>query len=198
MFGRLHLRRSQCKSGRSELISKGDRATVKREQKSGQKNGEKRESCAIVVLGCRPYEKDGSVNPELRARVGKGIELYQREFGDLLVFSGGLHYGGVPEAAVMKSWAGAIPKKDVVLEIHAASTGENAVFSKRVLLRLGIRSLVVVTSPYHVRRALRIFEGVCGKGFEVRGVACDYYPSWPTSWVVRFMEWIKGNMPNNV
>jgi len=45
-------------------------------------------SRVIMVLGCRPFQKDGSINPEIRARVGKGVEVYQRGFGNKIIFSG--------------------------------------------------------------------------------------------------------------
>lgn len=138
---------------------------------------------AAVVLGCRPYLNDGSVNPELSLRVGKAIELYQRGFVDILLFSGGPNFSSMPEALVMKSMAKMIPKENIIVEIHSRSTKENAVLSKRILLRKGIRDIVVVTSPYHAKRALLTFQGVFGPAFSVQAVKSDFYlPVHKTAW----------------
>lgn len=129
---------------------------------------------AIVVIGCKPYARDGSVSAELSARVGKGVELYQRDFGELILFSGGNPFSDIPEALIMKSLARMVPKGDILLEIHSRSTRENAILSKRILLRHGIRDIILVTSPYHVPRALENFRDVLGAGFNVHAVSSDF------------------------
>ena len=132
---------------------------------------------AIIVLGCKPYIKGKEISPELQARVGKGGELYQRDFGDFLLFTGGSPFSGMPEALIMKSLAPMVPREDIVLEMHSRSTRENAVLSKRILLRKGVGDIILVTSPYHVQRALSIFKEVFGDNFRIQAAASDYYPA---------------------
>ena len=146
---------------------------------------------AIIVLGCRPYNDDGAVRQELKARVGKGVELYQRGFGGVLIFTGGSVFSQVPESAVMKSLASMIPKEDIVLELHARSTEQNALLTKRILLRMCIVELILVTSPYHLPRALKLFEKRLGPSFIVRGVGSEYSVPWPKSLWVACIEQAK-------
>ena len=159
--------------------------------RTGKKVRNKVTGKVIVVLGCKPYQKDGSISPELKSRVGKGVELYQRGFGEKIIFTGGCVFSNIPEAAIMKSLAGMIPKSDMLLELHAKSTVENALFSKRILIQKGLHSIILVTSPYHLKRALRIFDGVFGKSFELTGIQSDFDLRWPRSWWLPMIEWAK-------
>lgn len=148
---------------------------------------------AIIVLGCKPYIKGKEISPELKSRVGKGVELYQRDFGDFLLFSGGSPFSDMPEALIMKSLAPMAPKDDIVLEMHSRSTRENAVLSKRILLRKGVGDMILVTSPYHVPRALSIFKEVFGENFRVKAVASDFYPGLQVSLWKRIIEAAKSS-----
>ncbi len=60
-----------------------------------------------------------------------------------------------------------LDKKWVVLETVSVSTQENAIWFKRQASKLGWRTIVLVTSGYHMRRARYIFEEVVGKN-EIR------------------------------
>lgn len=148
-------------------------------------------SRVIIVLGCRPFQKDGSINLEIQARVGKGVELYQRGFGDKIMFSGGTLMSDIPEAAVMKSLAKMVPKKDILLELHAKSTLENAVFSKRLVLKHGMNEVIMVTSPYHVDRALKIFKKVYGPLFMIQPVESYFALKLPNRLWKGLIEWAK-------
>ena len=54
-----------------------------------------------------------------------------------------------------------VPASDILLEDSSRNTRENAVFTKRLLARHSdIKSLVLVTSAFHQRRALGCFEKV--------------------------------------
>lgn len=128
----------------------------------------------IIVLGCSPYVSEGVLNPELSSRVGRAVELFQRGFGDAILFTGGRVFHEIPESLVMKSLAKMIPKDCVMTEIHAKSTHENAVLTKRILLGKSFRDVILVTSPYHLKRALFVFNKVYGPKFDIVGVPCDY------------------------
>jgi len=146
---------------------------------------------AIIVLGCKPYIHSKTISPELQARVGKGVELYQRDFGDFLLFTGGTPFSDMPEALIMKSLAPMVPKEDIVLEMHSKSTRENAVLSKRILLRKGVGDIILVTSPYHLPRASVVFKEVFGENFRIKAVASDFRPALHVSLWKRAVEFAK-------
>ena len=66
------------------------------------------------------------------------------------------------EAEVMRSQALAlgVPDTALVLERESRTTRENASFTRRICDERGIRSILLVTSAYHSRRARRIFQDV--------------------------------------
>lgn len=78
------------------------------------------------------------------------------------------HDGAAPEILV-SGWGdcfsnerllerGGVPAADIILECKSRTTRQNAEFSIPLLKKLGARRVIIVTSWYHSRRALRCFE----------------------------------------
>ena len=129
-----------------------------------------------VVLGSGDEHDSPSV---LRARAAAA--LAQERTDIVLILSGGYaaSTGGPPErseASVMRDVLRdlGVPDEQVLLEEDSRDTLGNAVFTAtRYLASLAPRPLVVVTSPSHLRRAVRIFERVLGPAWRVSGLASD-------------------------
>lgn len=113
---------------------------------------------ALVVLGAR-VDPDGAPSPTLRARVEHAVVLYRRGLAPKLVFSGGVGDFGDSEARVGQRLAASlgVPEGDCLLEEASHSTAQNAAFTAKLLARHSLRSVIVVTDPYHLPRALRLF-----------------------------------------
>ena len=108
----------------------------------------------IVVLGSGI---DGTkITPLLAARVDKGIQLLRKNPEAKLILSGGQGPGEeIPESEAMAAYAlerGIEPER-LVLERQSANTEENLGFS-RALMEPGRPRVAVVTTAYHVFRAL--------------------------------------------
>jgi uncharacterized SAM-binding protein YcdF (DUF218 family) len=90
-------------------------------------------------------------------RLGKGVELWHRGVARTLVISDGLAAGWTE--------ANRLCRRPSVLCFHADpySTRGEAEWTGREAARRGWRSVVVVTSTYHVRRS-RVIFGRCFKG----------------------------------
>lgn len=118
---------------------------------------------AIVVLGNRPPLDDhGRVAPETARRVREGVALFRRGLAPRLLFTGGPAPRGGTEARVMARYALelGVPADAILREERSRDTAENAHNSVTLLCR-GERchpSVIVVSSPYHLRRAARLFE----------------------------------------
>lgn len=118
---------------------------------------------AIVVLGNRPpVDPDGNVRPELRRRVETGVRLFHEGVAPRLVMAGGPAPSGHVEAEVMRELAISlgVPEEVIVVEPSSTDTIENAGFTVALLCGadpLCSPRLVVVTSPYHLRRAGELF-----------------------------------------
>ncbi len=118
---------------------------------------------AIVVLGNRPpVDAQGRVRPELRRRVETGARLFRQGRAPLMIMSGGPAPGGDIEAEVMRRLAIAlgVPPERIRIEPWSQDTTENAAFTMQLLCGndpLCAPSVVVVSSPFHLPRARRLF-----------------------------------------
>jgi uncharacterized SAM-binding protein YcdF (DUF218 family) len=80
----------------------------------------------------------------------------------------------------------AVPKEDILLEERSRNTHENAKFTKELLAKHpDIKSLILVTSAFHQRRAIGCFAKV---GLHPQPFSADFYSSnrgWaPDYWLV--------------
>ncbi len=118
---------------------------------------------AIVVLGNRPpVDARGHIRPELRRRVETGVRLFREGRAPLLILSGGPAPSGHVEAEVMRRFAIAlgVPPQRIRVEPWSRSTAENAAFTVELLCGddpLCAPSLILVSSPFHLPRAERLF-----------------------------------------
>jgi uncharacterized SAM-binding protein YcdF (DUF218 family)/glycosyltransferase involved in cell wall biosynthesis len=109
---------------------------------------------AIVVFAGGVGES-GKAGGGYQERVRRAVELYREGHARRLVFSSGYAFA-FAEAEVMRELATnlGVPDDAIVLETRAASTLDNVVFTSRILEGEGRRSALLVTSPYHSRRAV--------------------------------------------
>ena len=118
---------------------------------------------AIVVIG-------GDHKPE---RVWWAVDLYNRGYAPVLILSGGtVVFEGdewITEAEMMRRYARiwGVPDEAVILEERSSSTIENAQFCQEICSSHGYHSILLVTSPYHSRRARRTFREVLGSSTTV-------------------------------
>ena len=117
----------------------------------------RRPADAALILGNRAY-KDGKPNPCLTGRVDAGIALAKAGTVRQLVFSGGVDSeDGRIEAEVMAQHARSAGYAGrLLLEPVSQSTRENLSMSRAVLQAAGVRSVIIVTEPYHLWRAERL------------------------------------------
>ncbi|WP_304684342.1 YdcF family protein [Ileibacterium valens] len=108
----------------------------------------------IVVLGSGIL-KD-KMTPLLKARVDEGIRLLNKQKDAKLILSGGQGPGeDIPESQAMAQYAivqGVDPKL-IVMEQESKNTHENLMYSRK-LFRPESRRIAIVTTRYHVFRAL--------------------------------------------
>jgi uncharacterized SAM-binding protein YcdF (DUF218 family) len=97
---------------------------------------------------------------EQLARFQEGVSLYQRGFGQRLVFSGAAYDNGTSNADVMRALAvkRGVPDWAILEEPLGEDTWGNAVHTRQVLEAHGLHSAILVTSPYHARRAKLTFD----------------------------------------
>ncbi|MGH2500535.1 MAG: YdcF family protein [Candidatus Limnocylindria bacterium] len=133
------------------------------------------ESDAIVALSGDAGE---------RARTA--IELWRQRHAPLLIFSGGSQDPtSIPSAEIMKREAlrAGVPEDSVLVEPSSATTAENAARVADLMAARGLRTAILVTSPYHQRRAAFHFtRAFAGSALSFRNHPADD-PGWdPTLW----------------
>ena len=105
---------------------------------------------AIIVLGAAAY--DAKPSPVFEERIRHGIDLYKRGMAPTLIFTGG--YGGsgarFSESQVARRYAlrQGVPEKAILIESLSRNTHEN------------LHSVIIVSDPLHMARALRISRGL--------------------------------------
>jgi uncharacterized SAM-binding protein YcdF (DUF218 family) len=119
---------------------------------------ESRASDAVIVLGAR-VNYNNYFNPCLVARVEHGAKLVKSGLAKFLIVSGGNDVeDGANEASAMREMAltAGISSEQIILEPKATSTFENLKFSQTILEQRQLKSVIVVTEPYHMPRAAMI------------------------------------------
>lgn len=126
---------------------------------------------AIVVLGAG-LETNGFAKPKLLGRLEQCLKLARMYPKAPIILTGGNQKEGVTEAYVMNLWCRkkGISRKRLFLEDRARDTVENALFTARILQKLGITHVTLVTSSSHVRRGLADLEEACAQ----RGLHLEY------------------------
>jgi uncharacterized SAM-binding protein YcdF (DUF218 family) len=130
-----------------------------------------------------------AISGDTGARAGSAIALWKQGYAPVLIFSGGSSDpDSVASAELMKRTAVAegVPANAIVVEGASATTEENAENVADLMKRRGLRSAILVTSPYHQRRAAMLFEREFGRaGLTFRNHPADD-PDWDaTFWWTR-------------
>ena len=119
------------------------------------------DSDAIIVLGAQVKE-DGTPSVALERRLTAALESYQAD--RQLVIVCGAQGSNEPRAEgdVMRDWllARGVPEGDVVAETASFNTRENLTYAKAIMEHRGLTKALVVTSDYHVARALALCRQV--------------------------------------
>jgi len=115
---------------------------------------------AIIVFAGGVGES-GKAGGGYQERVKRAVELYHAEYAEHLVFSSGFVFA-LQEADVMKALAISlgVPENAILLENAASSTYENVKFVKAILHKQEWQTILLVSSPYHMRRAILTWQQV--------------------------------------
>jgi uncharacterized SAM-binding protein YcdF (DUF218 family) len=108
---------------------------------------------------------------EEKERVEYGVYLFREEWAkkDRIIMAGGPLVWKYSWASLMKEHAEylGIPGKVILLEDKSRTTEEDAKYTKEILQKYGYKSLILVTSPYHSKRAFTIFQKAIGKDIKI-------------------------------
>lgn len=103
------------------------------------------------------------------ARINEGVKLYKDGLSDKIIFSGAAREGYISNASAMKNIAitKGVENNDIYIEETSKTTDENAPNVTKIIRDKGMKSIILVTSPYHQRRAYEAFRKSLGKDFKI-------------------------------
>ncbi len=131
----------------------------------------KPEGDVIVILGGGAYNT-GILKEDSTKRLLTGFVLHKQT--DLpIILSGSSSISALPEAEIMKGLllTLGVDKGKVYTDVNSRDTEENAQEVKKLCEKLGCRRVILVTSAYHMRRAVLAFERA---GLEVVPYPTDF------------------------
>ena len=118
-------------------------------------------------------------------RAAEAIDLYKNGWGKYLVFSGAaLDESSPSNANVMKRQAlmAGIPASAILTDDDARTTHENAKNTRMLFSEKDIDSIILVTSPYHQRRASIEFRMLFPQNVVIRSHPAAGDSDWPWYW----------------
>ncbi len=116
---------------------------------------------AAVVLGNK-VELNGNPSKRLQGRLDKAIELYEKNYFEYVIVSGGIGKEGFDEAVVMKEYLveKGIADKKVIIDSFGYNSYMTAKNTKVIMNDRGFKSIMIITQFYHISRTKLAFEKV--------------------------------------
>ncbi len=144
---------------------------------------------AMILLGAQVKE-NGELSVQLQYRVDKALEIYARHPQRIVVCGAQGSNEPVSEAQAMRDYlvAKGIPETDILMEDDSFNTRQNIENAKK-LLPEGTKKILIVTSDYHLPRAMAI---AADAGFEPSGVGSPIkLIYWPKNHFREALAWVK-------
>ena len=124
------------------------------------------------------------------ARVTEAVRLFKAGWADTLVFTGAaLDQQGPSNAEAMRRQAVSqgVPDNAILLEVNAFDTVQNAQHTSAPIA--DAKRIIVVTSPYHQRRAGLEFKKFFGEQVTIVNHPTPYDRLWPEFWWTNTNGW---------
>ena len=123
------------------------------------KRDEKTPSDIAIVLGAGT--SNGEVSPVYRERINHGIWLYENDYVDYLIFTGGVGDGNdLSDAYIAKQYAisQSVPEQIIFIEEISTITEENLQNAKAIMDENSLNTAIIVSDPLHMKRAMLMAE----------------------------------------
>ena len=148
------------------------------------------DSDVVIVLGAQ-VKRDGTPSVALERRLNVALSIYREKRQTVIVCGAQGSDEPAPEGEVMRAWltARGVLEQDVVAETASFNTRENLLYAKEIMRERGLTHAVVVSSDYHVARALALCRQV---GIEASGAGSASKPEyWLKNHVRETLSWAK-------
>jgi len=139
-------------------------------------------SDVIVVLGAG-LARDGRPGYALTRRSAHAADLWHEGYADSIICTGGIaenqtrsEADGCHDVLLRRG----VPESAIFLEEVSASTEENAIYSREILLENNFDSVILVSDSYHLFRARYIFETEDFRNISLSPVSANLIRGYPT------------------
>jgi len=137
-------------------------------------NDKKTNVDVAIVLGNKVNE-DGTLSERLKARLDKGIELFNQKRIKSIIVSGGLGKEGFWEGKKMKEYLieNKIPTEKILVDNFGNDTEKTVENSIRMMDSLNFKSAISVSQYFHQTRTKKLFRK---NGFEnIESASPNYF-----------------------
>lgn len=110
---------------------------------------------AAVVLGAAAWDDEPS--PVLRERINHSIWLYENDYVDKIIFTGGKGKGDeYAESEVARNYAikNNVNSEDIFIETKSKITEENLKYAYEIANEENLNTFIIVSDPLHMKRAI--------------------------------------------
>ena len=129
----------------------------------------------------RPADAIVALSGDTGARTETAVDLWRRAYAPLIIFAGASEDpNSVASAELMKREAVAlgVPETAILVEPSSNTTQQNAHEVANLMKARGLKAAILVTSPYHQRRAANLF----GEEFDRAKLTFTNYPARDPQW----------------
>ena len=146
---------------------------------------------AIIVLGAQ-VKRDGTPNVQLGWRLDAAYDAYAQKKVPVVVCGAQGKDEPVPEAEAMKIYlmGKGVSEQDILTDPDSFNTNQNLKNAAALLKEIqGIRKVLIVTSDYHVPRAMALAKDL---GFDACGMGSPCKPEyWLKNHAREALSWCK-------
>ena len=114
-----------------------------------------------IVLGTAVNGDKPSI--DFRRRINHAIRLYKTSRIKKIIFTGGCVYGRkYSESEIAKNYAleKNIPEEDIIIEKKSTNTYQNIVEAKKIVDKLSVDNVLIISDPYHMKRAMKLANSI--------------------------------------
>jgi uncharacterized SAM-binding protein YcdF (DUF218 family)/glycosyltransferase involved in cell wall biosynthesis len=122
---------------------------------------EKPQPADVIVVFAGGAGESGQAGGGYQERVKQAVDLYHQGLAPRMIFSTGFVFA-FPEGEVMRqlAMANGVPPSAIILETEARNTYENVLRSYEITQAFGWKRVLLVSSPYHMRRSMLTWRKV--------------------------------------
>ena len=138
------------------------------------------ETDAAVVLGAAVWDDEPS--PVLRERINHAIWLYENDYVDKIIFTGGKGEGDkYAESEVARNYAieHNIDPDDILIETKSKITEENLKYANEIGVEDNLNTFTIVSDPLHMKRSMLMAKNTGMEAYS-SPTQSSVYKTWET------------------